>query len=126
MAFAPSSRIFCTTLPKTLNGGKRYKNLLCQFCEKASTAQASGSGRHETYGLNWWFSLDANISTSGFPQRLIHMSKIVELNCHSVLSLKVLLSLSAPQLSEPGMWVAVSQIFLTRHQVHISRAIALH
>ena len=35
-----------------LNGGKTYMNWFFQFKVKASAATASGSGTHETNGLN--------------------------------------------------------------------------
>jgi hypothetical protein len=68
MPSALSKIIFCTHLVIKQNGGKAQKKFCDQFKSNAFTHHASGSGIQDTNFSTCLFSLEANKSTSGFPQ----------------------------------------------------------
>ena len=88
--------------------------------KKALTNCAPGSGHHETYGVTLKLSPEANKSMSKGPQRSFIALKTPWDKDHSVDSLNSLDSLSAWVFSDPGIWVARSQMLRLIHHSHIA------
>ena len=118
---ASSAIVFLTTELTRLKGGKAYIKVPFQSRAKASIASASGSGIQATYLLSCLFSLDANISISGFPNKTVNSKNNCSSNIHSILSLN-LRELSSAKFSIPRTYAAESQMLLSMHHNHICLA----
>lgn len=94
--------------------------------KKALIKCAPGSGLHETYWGTLKLSLEANKSMSNGPHRSCMALKTSWDKDHSVESRRALDSLSASIFSDPGIWVALSQMSRCIHHSHITVAMSLH
>ena len=120
---ALSRFIFCSTLGRTLKGGKQYTEKSPQCTEKQSIMCACGSAVYDAYSANCVFILEANRSVVGCASKMVSVSRRSAWSSfHSVSACISRDSLSASTFSMPVMCAALIHMPFLSHHCQISWA----